>query len=176
MARHEVPPPNPSRPTSSAGHPGAVVSGSEPAPIQVRPLVTRPAYLLLVVLGGAVGTLARHLAGEAAPARPGGWPWTTLWINVVGSFVLGALLTALARRGPDEGWRRRVRLSVGTGLCGGFTTYSTFVLEIDTLLRGGWVATALGYALVSVVAGIAAALAGVLLMRSRPRHRTGVAA
>lgn len=148
-------------------------SGPEPAPVRVRPLVTRPPYLLLVVLGGALGTLARHLAEEASPARPGGWPWTTFWINVVGSFVLGSLLTALARGGPDQGWRRRVRLGVGTGLCGGFTTYSTFILEIDTLLRGGWVATALGYALVSVLAGIAAALAGALLMRSWPRRPTG---
>ena len=137
-----------------------------------RLLHTRPPYLLLVLLGGGLGTFLRYLAEEVAPTPTGAWPWTTFWINVAGSFVLGALVAGLARGGPDQGWRRGVRLSVGTGICGGFTTYSTFIVEIDTLLRGGWVATALGYALVSVVVGIAAALTGMLLMRSGSRGRT----
>lgn len=142
----------------------------------VRPLYTRPAYVLLIVFGGGVGTMLRYLAEEARPTPAGGWPWTTFGINVLGSFILGTLLTALARSGPDQGWRRRARLGMGTGFCGGFTTYSTFVIELDTLLRGGWAAMAIGYALASVVVGITAALAGVLAVRALPLRSPAVAA
>ena len=136
----------------------------------VRPLYARPSLGLLIVLGGGVGAVLRYAAEEARPAPAGGWPWTTFWINVLGSFILGTLLTALARSGPDHGWRRRARLGLGTGFCGGFTTYSTFIIEIDTLLRGGWVGLAIAYALVSVVVGVAAALVGVVAMRAVPRR------
>jgi CrcB protein len=136
----------------------------------VRPLYTRPSLVLLIVLGGGVGTVLRYLAEEARPAPTGGWPWTTFSVNVLGSFILGALLTALARSGPDQGWRRRARLGLGTGFCGGFTTYSTFIIEIDSLLRGGWATLAITYALVSAVVGIAAALCGVLAVSALPRR------
>ena len=141
------------------------------ATLRPRRLYTRASFLATVLVGGAVGTLLRYLFEEAAPAVPGRWPWTTFWINVAGSFILGALLTALARSGPDQGWRRSARLGLGTGFCGGFTTYSTFIIEVDNLVRGGWVGTGVGYALVSVLVGVAAALAGVLIARSWPRRR-----
>jgi CrcB protein len=126
--------------------------------------------VLPIVLGGGAGTVLRYLAEEARPSATGGWPWTTFSINVLGSFLLGTLLTAIARSGPDQGWRRRTRLGLGTGFCGGFTTYSTFIIEIDTLLRGGWAALAITYALVSLVVGIAAALSGVLAVSALPRR------
>lgn len=134
-----------------------------------------PVSLLLVLAGGAVGTLLRYAAEEANPAQPDGWPWTTFWINVVGSFVLGWVLTALTRFGPDQGWRRRARLGVGTGFCGGFTTYSAFVIEVDSRLRDGWPLLAISYAVVSVGVGIAVALAGVLAARSLPISRSAAA-
>ncbi|WP_040399327.1 fluoride efflux transporter FluC [Cellulomonas massiliensis] len=115
----------------------------------------------LVAAGGAVGTTLRALLERAWPAEPGGWPWTTSAINLVGSFALGALLETLARQGPDEGRRRLVRLGAGTGVLGGFTTYSTFVVEVERRLSGGVVATGLAYALVSVVLGLVAAWLGV---------------
>lgn len=125
----------------------------------------------LVALGGAVGTSAR--AGlEAAFAPQGGtWPWTTFTINLVGSFLLGVLLERLVRAGPDDGWRRRVRVLVGTGMVGGFTTYSTFALEVDRLVGAGHAALAVAYALVSVVLGVVAAGAGILLAGTLGRGR-----
>lgn len=143
-----------------------------------RPLFMRPSYLLMLLVAGGVGTACRYGLEERYGARPGAWPWATFVINVVGSFLLGTLLTALGRIGPDDGWRRRVRVGVGTGLIGGFTTYSTFIVEVDKLLIGGRVVTAVAYSLGSVLVGIAAALAGVILVqrlgwvRSR---RTGTA-
>lgn len=127
----------------------------------------------LVAAGGAVGTTVRALLEHAWPAAPGGWPWTTFAINLVGSFVLGALLETLVRSGPDEGRRRLVRLGVGTGVLGGFTTYSTFVVEVERRLSGGFVVTGLAYALVSVALGLVAAWLGVVAAGAL-RRTTGV--
>ncbi|WP_231495950.1 CrcB family protein [Cellulomonas sp. HZM] len=129
--------------------------------------LTRVPVVAWIVLGGALGTTARAALETWFPARAGSWPWTTFVINLVGSFVLGLLLQSLAVRGPDEGVRRTVRLGVGTGIVGGFTTYSTFVLETDRLVRGGHAAVGFSYALVSVVVGIAAAGAGMALAQRR---------
>ena len=116
----------------------------------------------LVLVGGALGTSARA-ALEHALAAPTGWPWATFVINVVGSFALGLLLGALAGRGADEGWRRAVRLGCGTGVLGGFTTYSTFVLEVHRLADDGESLPALAYPLVSVVVGVLVAALGLAL-------------
>ena len=123
---------------------------------------------LLIVLGGALGTAIRAALEAAQPAQPGGWPWTTFVINVTGAFVLGVLLEALARSGPDTGVRQYLRLGVGTGVLGGYTTYSTFAVESVKLLGGGAVLVGLGYALASVLLGLAAALAGTLLAARLP--------
>ncbi|WP_454042034.1 CrcB family protein [Cellulosimicrobium sp. Marseille-Q8652] len=125
----------------------------------------------LVVLGGALGTSARAGLEAAFPPTVGGWPWTTFAINVVGSLLLGVLLGALQASGPDDGWRRRVRVLVGTGVVGGFTTYSTFALEVDRLVGAGHGALAVAYALVSVVLGVVAAGAGILLAGTLGRGR-----
>lgn len=103
----------------------------------VARLPVPPASLLLIAGGGMLGTLIRYGLATAHSVQAGVWPWVTFWINIVGSAVLGALLDGLAATGPDDGWRRRVRLAVGTGLLGGFTTYSTFSVEIVTLARAG---------------------------------------
>lgn len=119
--------------------------------------------LLLVASGGAVGTLVRAVLEEEFAAPAGQWPWTTFAINVVGSFLLGLLVSRLAARGPDEGRRRLVRLTLGTGLIGGFTTYSTFIVEVDRLVRADAIGLGVGYALASVLLGIAAAALGMAL-------------
>ena len=116
--------------------------------------------LALVFAGGAAGTLCRWAVGEALPAR-GGWPLPTLLINLAGAFALGVLLESLARRGPDAGARRLVRLGVGTGFLGGFTTYSAFALDGARLLLDGRAAEAAGYLAATVLGGAAATLAGV---------------
>ncbi len=124
-----------------------------------------PRWLALIFLGAALGTTARSLLEGAWPAAPGAFPFTTFWINVAGSLLLGMLLEAIAESGRDTGWRRGLRLGVGTGVLGGFTTYSTFSVETVLLLRSGNGLLAAGYALASVVTGVLAALLGVRLVR-----------
>lgn len=91
--------------------------------------------LLLVALAGAVGTALRYGAGLAlAHERLPDFPWGTLFVNVVGSFLLGLVAESLAERrvlGADA------RLVIGTGMMGGFTTYSTFNLETLRLIERG---------------------------------------
>lgn len=135
----------------------------------------RPRMLALVMVGGAVGVTARWQVSQAVATKPGHWPWATFAINVVGSLLLGLLLETLLRGGPDAGWRRGVRVGAGTGLLGGFTTYSTFIVETDRLVAAGHVGTGVAYALVSVVVGVLAAIAGITLARRLrpPRPTTG---
>ncbi len=148
-------------------------------PDAVRRPLGRPATLVLVAVGGAVGTTVRWSLETAHPAAPGTWPWTTFWINVTGALVLAALLEALAVLGPDDGWRRAVRLGAGTGLLGGYTTYSTFVVETATLGRDDRFLTAFGYDAASLSLGFLAALAGTVLvsrlLRGVGRRRLGAA-
>lgn len=133
--------------------------------------------LAALVAGGAVlGTTARAVLESTFAPAPASVPWVTLSINIAGSFLLGALLQLLTYAGPDSGWRRAVRLGCGTGVIGGFTTYSTFVLEIDQLARGGALGTAALYLLVSVVAGLAAAAGAIALVDRAARRRTAVSA
>ncbi len=101
---------------------------------------------------------------------PGAWPWTTFWINLVGSFVLGALLETLLRAGPN--WQAPGRPArLGTGVLGGFTTYSTFVVEVERLTSGGHAALGAAYALGSVALGVAAAVGGIALAAAARRRR-----
>lgn len=125
-----------------------------------RPVHLRASSLAIVFAGGAVGTLAREALSVAFPPVDG-VSYTTLAINVAGAFLLGVLLETLARRGPDHGHRRTLRLLLGTGVMGGFTTYSALATDTARLLRDGAVAPALLYALGTVVVGAAATWAGI---------------
>lgn len=118
----------------------------------------------LVAVGGAAGTLARHGVAEALdPDRL--FPLATFLVNVTGSFALGALLAVLLVR-DHRARANRLRLLLGTGLLGGYTTYSALAVETDTLLRGDHVALGLAYAAGSVLAGLVAAFAGVAAARA----------
>ena len=142
---------------------GEPVASSEiphPQP-RTRPFL-QPRSLALVAGGGAVGTTVRHLLETAVVPAHGQLPWVTFVINVTGAFLLGALVTTLVRTGADVGWRRRVRLGVGTGALGGYTTYSTFAVEACGLLGAGRVWASTGYAVGTVLAGVAAASLGLL--------------
>ncbi len=107
-----------------------------------------------------LGTALRAQLEGAFAAPAGQWPWVTFGINLVGSFVLGGLLEVLSRTGSDVGWRRAVRVGFGTGVIGGFTTYSTFIVEAALLLRDGHAATGVAYSVVSLVLGLLTATAG----------------
>ncbi|MBD8062092.1 CrcB family protein [Oceanitalea stevensii] len=112
-----------------------------------------------VAAGGAAGAVARHLLVGAGGSS--GWA-VTLAVNVAGAFLLGLLLERLARGGPDTG-RRRLRLLLGTGALGGFTTYSGIAVEVLARLDAGSWAGAAGYGLGTVLAGLAACGAGVVV-------------
>ena len=133
-----------------------------------RPPYLRPVPGLLVLVGGVGGTAARYGLARGLPTEAGHWPTGTFVANLVGSFVLGVLLEALLRAGPDTGLRQRLRLLLGTGFCGGFTTYSTLAVETDLLVRDHHPGLAVAYAVVTVVAGIVASVAGIALAA---RHR-----
>lgn len=134
-----------------------------------RPHHLDPRLVLLVALGGAFGTLARQLVGQWLPERSG-WPVGTLVVNVLGAFLLGVLLEALLRRGRESTRGRAVRLALGTGLLGGFTTFSALAVELERLLAGGDLATAAGYATASVVLGLLACGVGVLVAAAGHRR------
>ena len=119
--------------------------------------------LLLVMAGGAVGAGARHLVGRAALAAFGpGFPWGTLCVNLLGGLAMGVLAGTLARTEGSETWR----LLLGTGLLGGFTTFSAFSLDAVLLAERGAIAAALVYVLTSVAGAIVALVAGLALARS----------
>jgi fluoride exporter len=121
----------------------------------------------LVAAGGAVGALARYGLTKAFPVDPGHFPTTTLGINLVGAFLLGALLETLLRRGLPEHWSR---ILVGVGVLGAFTTFSTLTDEIALLLRAGDTGTAAAYLTASLVGGIVAVVLGLVAAgwRGRP--------
>lgn len=123
--------------------------------------------LAAVFSGGAVGALARAALGELfAPAQPG-WPWPTFVVNIVGAFLLGYFATRLQERLPLSSYRRPL---LGTGLCGGLTTFSTMQVEIVRMFEGHDVGLAVGYTVASVVGGYAAIhLATAMVRRVRVR-------
>ncbi|BDZ41723.1 hypothetical protein GCM10025865_10220 [Paraoerskovia sediminicola] len=127
-----------------------------------RPAHLDPALIGLVLAGGAVGTAGRYGLSLAIPVV-GGWHVATLVANVVGAFALGFLLEALLRPGAESRRTRRLRLGLGTGLLGGFTTFSSLAFEIERLFADGDPGTALAYAAATLVLGVAACVAGIVL-------------
>ncbi len=128
-------------------------------------------YVGLVLLGGTVGTGLREVITLLAP-RAGNVPVATVGINLVGAFLLGILLEHLARSGPDVGMRRGLRLLLGAGVLGGFTTYSALATDTVLLWSGDSVATSLLYSLGTVIAGGIASWAGIAAAARRFRHAT----
>ena len=135
-----------------------------------RPVHLRWRFIGLVALGGTIGTGIREALALSFPAAPGALPVTILVINVVGAFALGLLLESLVRRGPDSGRRRDLRLLMGTGVLGGFTTYSALAVDTATLL-GSALPVAVAYGAGSVVAGGVAAWAGIAVGAALHRRR-----
>ncbi|PJJ65069.1 fluoride efflux transporter FluC [Compostimonas suwonensis] len=128
----------------------------------MRPVHLRWSSIGLVALGGAFGTAAREALSLSIPAI-GGVPVAIFGINIVGAFLLGVLLEALVRRGPDEGRRRGIRLLLGTGVLGGFTTYSALATDTAVLLHDGQPFAAIGYSLATIVIGALATALGIVV-------------
>ena len=123
---------------------------------------------VLAAVGGAMGALARAGVAAALPRDPGDWPWATLVVNLAGCLLLGALLAALAVRRPDS---ERTHVFLGTGVLGGFTTYSAFALEVTELLAAGRPVAAVAYVAVSVAGGVLAVAVGVRASGAVVRRR-----
>lgn len=131
----------------------------------------QPSFLLascLVALGGAVGSWLRFCVAFAwtallGPARSLAFPYGTLTVNVVGSLVMGLLAGWLGRMVPGS---ESVRLLVGVGVLGGFTTFSSFSLDTIALAERGQPGLAAFYVAISLAAGFAALFLGLTMMRS----------
>ncbi|MDT5107665.1 MAG: fluoride exporter [Mycobacterium sp.] len=124
--------------------------------------------LAAVFVGGAVGTLARAGLELLADGDPGRWPWPTFVVNIVGAFLLGYFTTRLLERLPVSSYRRPL---LGTGLCGGLTTFSTMQVETVRMLEHQHYGLAIGYTAASIAAGLLAVyLATVLVRRVRIRR------
>lgn len=118
--------------------------------------------ILAVFLGGMLGTALRLGLDDLVVHHDNTFPWSTLIANVVGSFLLGFLVARVWPIAPE--W---VRAGVGPGLLGGFTTFSAVVAAVVTLTASGHLAYALEYVAASLVVGILAAAAGLMVGRRR---------
>jgi CrcB protein len=118
--------------------------------------------LAAIFAGGALGGATRTWLSDIAPAHGGQWPWVTFAVNVVGCLALGYFVTRLQERLPITAYRRPL---LGTGICGGLTTFSTFQLDLLHMLDHGDVALALLYVAVSVAAGFLGVLLGTAIVR-----------
>lgn len=119
--------------------------------------------LFAIALFGALGAISRYGASvfiarflPATSPERAAFPWPTLIINVIGSFLLGVIVTLVAQRVLDEEWR----YALGVGFLGAFTTFSTFSVETDEMIQCGLWTTAAFYIGCSVVLGVLAVVAG----------------
>ncbi len=116
----------------------------------------------LVMIGGAIGAAGRYaIARLVGPPSDAGWPLATLAANLIGALAMGLLIGWLTRRADGEAWK----LLLGVGVLGGFTTFSTFSLELVLLIGGGRTLTAISYALLSTLGSIVLLAGGLWLAR-----------
>lgn len=119
--------------------------------------------LVLVFVGGGLGAVSRYLTGMAVMRASGpGFPWGTMVVNIIGSFVMGCLIAWLARRSSGDA---DLRLLLATGFLGGFTTFSAFSLDAVTLYERGALTAAAAYVIASVTVSILALFGGLWLAR-----------
>jgi CrcB protein len=148
---------------------GAAAAGAPPP--SARRLVLPRAdgrTIAAIFVGGALGTLARAALANAFPHSATSWPWPTFAVNVVAAFLLGYFVTRLQERLPLSSYQRPL---LGTGICGGLSTFSTMEVEILKMLSAHAYGLAAGYAVASVAAGYAALhLATAMVRRARVRR------
>lgn len=119
-------------------------------------------FILLVGLGGGVGSIARYLISQAIESRVlTSFPYGTFAVNVIGCFIIGIIYALSTRGAVVPEWR----ILLATGFCGGFTTFSSFSYETLTLIQEGQVFNPLLYLGTSVLFGLFAAYLGILLIR-----------
>ncbi|MER7762737.1 CrcB family protein [Streptomyces sp. NPDC097619] len=144
-----IPPTSPPPPPESAPSP-------RPEPVQGR-------VLAVVSAGGVLGALSRHAAGQLWPVAPGGFPWTTFGVNLLGCAFIGVLMPLVAEGGRVS--HPLLRPFLGTGVLGGFTTFSAYALEGAELLERGEAGTALAYVGGTLLGALGAVWAAASLTR-----------
>ena len=137
--------------------------------VETSPRRTDAAVLALVSAGGAIGASARYGAALLWPTAHGAFPWTTLLVNVVGCAVIGAFMVAVT-----ETWTPHplLRPFFGTGVLGGFTTFSTYTVDVQQLVAGGRTGTALLYLAATAVAALGSVWTATRLTRRLLHRRT----
>lgn len=132
-------------------------------PAQRRELSRHPvAILSAIAAGGAIGALARFGISAAVPHPPGGMDWATFWINVTGSFLLGALMVVITELTTPH---HLVRPFLGVGVLGGYTTFSTAMVDVQRMIAAGAAGTGLAYLAGTALAALAAAYLGAAVTR-----------
>ena len=122
-----------------------------------------PRELAAIFVGGALGTTSRAAVAVClGPVSPAMWPWPTFAVNIVGALLLGYFTTRLLERLPVSSY---LRPALGTGLCGGLTTFSTMQVETLKMLEAHDYGLAMKYTAVSIVGGLAAISLGNSLAR-----------
>ncbi|WP_405726950.1 fluoride efflux transporter CrcB [Streptomyces sp. NBC_00028] len=124
-----------------------------PAPRRPPVLRGQAPVVAVVALGGALGATARYALSLWWPLQPGGFPWATFWTNVVGCAVIGVFMVVIT-----DLWaaHRLVRPFFGTGVLGGFTTFSTYAVDIRNLVDSGHPGTGLAYLAATLFAALTA--------------------
>ena len=120
------------------------------------------AVWIAVAAGGALGSIARFGVGLFARSLAPGWPWGTLFVNLLGSLLIGVLVGLFGLRPASDA----IRLGLITGVLGGFTTFSAFSMETVEMLRAGDGASALAYVAASLVLGLTACALGLWATRA----------
>lgn len=145
---------------SGAGTRASGTGASGPGPLRRT--------LPVISSGGALGAAARYGIELALPPAPGGFPWTTFAINASGCLLIGVLMVLVSEIWPH---RPLIRPLLGVGVLGGFTTFSTYIVEIQRLVTLRQLGLALGYLAGTVVAAVAAAYLGTAATRWALRRR-----
>ncbi len=143
--------------------PDEQVTDARPGPARRRR--ADPSVLLVIAVGGGLGTLARYGVSRVLPVAKDTFPWATFVTNLAGAFVIGVFLTLLLERFPPS---RFARPFFAIGFLGGFTTFSTMAVETVTLCKDGYPVLGIGYLLASVFAGLTCCYLGIVLARVSP--------
>ncbi|WTI12277.1 CrcB family protein [Streptomyces sp. NBC_00820] len=140
------------------------MTAPEAESVRVRPVSpkraewrTQAPVIAVVAAGGALGATARYALGLAWPTVPGAFPWATFWTNVTGCAVIGVFMVLITE---VRSVHRLVRPFFGTGVLGGFTTFSTYAVDIRKLAGDGHVGIGLGYLAATLLAALAAVRLG----------------
>ena len=117
---------------------------------------------IMVGIGGFIGSVCRYLLGLLPIEINNGFPIKTLAINIVGSFLISVIAASALK---DEGFNPQIALMLRVGVCGGFTTFSTFAYESADLIKNGHMLTAFAYVCLSVILGVAAIFAAQMIVK-----------